>query len=200
MGYLCVKQLTAGKVTYHPGEPIPDGVILPKRSGKLLKSGYISEINEKTGEILTIGSRELFTREEVDAMVAEALAGVEKEQAERLEYTAELKETDPGAYDGVIPVTVKGAADGEFIAVCARPEEIQQVFSIMRLSAEEGARAIAEVKNENVLILLHEADSRKTIKNAAREQADKLSAMEDVPDRAHGDDGTGNSSAKGVEA
>lgn len=38
-------------------------------------------------------------------------------------------------------------------------------------------KAITEVQNENVLILLHAVDSRKTIKDAAKKQADKASAQ-----------------------
>lgn len=44
MQYLCEKQLTAGGVTYYPGEIIPEGVIYPERSGKLSKNGFISEL------------------------------------------------------------------------------------------------------------------------------------------------------------
>lgn len=49
MRYLCVRQLTAGGTTYHPGEIIPDGVILPERSKKLAGSGYVSVWSEETG-------------------------------------------------------------------------------------------------------------------------------------------------------
>ncbi len=81
------------------------------------------------------------------------------------------------SFDGVIQIPVKGEADGEneqVTVVPASPEEIKEFFAIAQLNAEEGARAIADVKSENVLILLHAADSRKTIKNAAKEQAGKL--------------------------
>ena len=52
----------------------------------------------------------------------------------------------------------------------------------MQANADEGARMIAEVTDENILILLHVADSRKTIKNAARERAERLfPAREEEP-------------------
>lgn len=76
--------------------------------------------------------------------------------------------------DGVIRISVKGEFDGQYTEIPANPEEIQKVFAIMQMNAEEGARAIADVTSENALILLHAADSRKTVKNAAKEQADKL--------------------------
>lgn len=147
MQYLCVKQLTAGGTVYYPGEVIPDSVILPERSAKLIKSGYLSELD----------------------------IGLQK-------YAAELQEMELGAYEGTIQISVKSASDGEneqITTILAKPEEIQQVFSILQMNAEEGAKVITEVTSENVLILLHAADSRKTIKNAAKEQADRLfSAME----------------------
>lgn len=137
MQYLCRKQLTAGKATYHPGEIIPDGVILPERSGKLIRIGYISELNL----------------------------------------------IKPEVSEGTVQLSVMSASDGEneqVTAIPAKPEEVQRVFSILQMNAEEGTKAIAEVTSENVLILLHAADSRKTIKNAAKEQAGKLFTMEGV--------------------
>ncbi len=144
MQYLCVKSLTAGGVLYHPGEILPDGVILPKRSGKLLKSGYLSEIGQEREEFYP---------------------------------TAKLEENVSGVYDGMIQISVRTASEekeGQIIAILAKPEEIEQTFSILQQTAEDGAKTIAEVTSENVLILLHAADSRKTIKNAARERAEKL--------------------------
>ena len=154
MQYLCVKQIPLAGKTYHPGEIIQDGVVLPERSLKLQRSGYISRMDE--------------------------------------EPAAELRETEPGAFEGTIQISVKGESDGEneqITAIPATPEEIQQVFSIMQLNAEDGAKAIAEVKAENVLILLHAADSRKTIKEAAKKQADNLFST----------NGVSNESSKGNE-
>ena len=44
MKYLCMKQITVGNKTFHPGEMIPDGVIFPERTGKLKAFGYISPV------------------------------------------------------------------------------------------------------------------------------------------------------------
>lgn len=201
MRYLCTKQLTAGGVEYHPGEIIPDGIILPERSGKLLKSGYISEID--TEPKICEGVETLYTKEEVANMVAEAVAEAEKKKADQLaelqEYVAELEETEPDAYDGMVQIAVKGASDEQCTAIPARSEEIQQVFSIMQLSAEEGVRAIADVTSENVLILLHAADSRKTVKNAAKEQADKLFSPERVSNESGNGNETTNTNTEGAD-
>lgn len=146
MQYLCIKQLTAGRTVYYPGEVIPDGVILPERSVKLIKSGYLSELDME------------------------------------IPYKSIHEQAEPGTYDGTIQIVIKSISEGEnqqLTTVPARADEIRQVLSIMQMGAEEGAKEITQVKSKNVLILLHAADSRKTIKNAAKEQADKLfSAME----------------------
>lgn len=168
MSYLCVKPFSAGGVAYHSGEIIPNGVILPERSGKLMKSGYISERNMKVPQ----------------------------------ESVAELQETEPRAYEGTVLISVKSASGREneqAMVIPAKPEEIQQVFSIQQMNAEEGAKVITEVTNENVLILLHAADSRKTIKNAVKDQADKLfSTGEDSNESSKGDTTT-DTNTEGVD-
>lgn len=141
-----------------------------------------------------------FTQEQADTMVKEAVnnavAEAEQEYLQKQEalkqriaeleegvpyISAEPVEFNPETYDGKIIIPVDGESDGENgrkTAVPATPEEIRQVFNILQMNAEEGARAIAEVKEENVLILLHAGDSRKAIKTAARKQADALFAEE----------------------
>ena len=173
MQYICQKQLTVGGVTYYPGKIIPDGVILPERSGKLIRSKHISE-----------------------PMRYDHSAG--------LRYAvAELRETEPGAYDGAVPISVESASDGEngqVTVIPAKPGEILQVFSIMQLGAEEGARMIADVTSENVLILLHAADSRKMVKNAAKEQAGKLFSIEGISKAPRGGNGPTGPDMEGGDA
>ena len=131
----------------------------------------------------------LFTQEQVDKMLAEAIEEAvnntitemkqkQKELQEALQQSAaELKEVDSEILMETVIIDIVIDSDGEneqHMTVLAKSEEIQQVFSIMQLNVDEGAKAIADIKSENVLILLHAADSRKTVKNAAKEQADKL--------------------------
>lgn len=137
MQYICIKQLTIGEVIYHPGEIISDGIILPERRGKLIRSGYV----------------------------------------------AEMEQPVTGVYNGTIQIFVKDASDEEdekAMAISAKPEEIKQVFDILQRNTEEGVKIIANIRNENVLILLHATDNRKTIKNAVKEQADKLFSDQDI--------------------
>ena len=191
MQYLCVRQLTAGEKTYYPGDIIPDNVILAKRSSKLISNGYISEIGGEIPQGYSENQSEMFTQEQVDRMVAEAVAGLKQEAAER-------KEFGPVAYDGVIQISVNGENE-QITAVPATPEEIQQAFFIMQLNAAEGAEAITDVKSENVLILLHAADSRKTIKEAAKKQADNLfSTKGDLNEASNGNETT-STNAEGAD-
>ncbi|WP_147415641.1 hypothetical protein [Roseburia sp. 1XD42-69] len=206
------KPLTVGGNTYYPGNIIPDGILFPERAEKLKRIGRISEIGGKEykiGSPTKEGAAALYTPEEVDKIVADAIskateemearqeeskkvisemeqekAGLqqtvvemEREREELRQAAAEIQVPGFSSFDGIIQIPVKGESDGEngqVTVIPASPEELQEFFSIVQLNAEEGAKAIAEVKSENVLILLHAADSRKTIKNAAKEQAGKL--------------------------
>ena len=51
---------------------------------------------------------------------------------------------------------------------------MQQVFCIMQMNADEAAKAIKDVKSENILVVLHATDSRVTVKRAAKSQAEEL--------------------------
>jgi len=181
---------------FYIGDEIPAGLVADPVTQEGL--GVIAIANTGSGGE---PDRQMFTQEQVEKMLEEAVeeavnntvAEMKQEQEELRQAAAELKETEPGLYQGTVLISVRGPSDGgneQVMAVPAKPEEIKQVFSIMQMNAEEGAKAIAEIQSENVLILLHAADSRKTVKNAAREQADKL-----FP--AHGDlnESTGGNAA-----
>ncbi len=175
MQYLCLKQLTVGKTTYHLGDTIPDDVILPARSEKLIRSGYISKLGEETEYSKNQGG--LFTQEQADKMIAEAIVSMKQKEEELQQVVADLKKCKLTENDGMISVSVKKESDGEkeqIAIILVTPDEIQQVFSIMQQNADEGSKAIAAIQSENVLILLHAADSRKTIKEAAKKQVDNL--------------------------
>lgn len=139
MQYVCIKQLTAGKKTYYPGDIIPDHVILPERSRKLIRNGYLSECNNDA----------------IQMPIAESV------------HPSAAKNPIP-----MFPIKVYGEGGKEIESLLSL-DEVRQIFSILQMSVEEGVKQIAKVKSENVLVLLHASDSRKTIKNAAREQADK---------------------------
>lgn len=156
MPYLCKKQIVVGGITYYPGDMVPDGVILPERSLKLRRNNYISEINKEYDKACV---QKGFTQEQVnqivDNAVLEAVAKIERKVS--------------------IQVSIKGeSGEGDHIVVLATQMEIQQVFSIIQMNVEEAVKEIAEVKNENVLILLHVIDGRKMVKEASKKQVDNL--------------------------
>ncbi len=188
MQYLCLKQLTVGKTTYHLGDTIPDDVILPARSEKLIKNGYISKIEPAT-EKCPENENGLFTQKQVDKMIAEAVDEavnnmvVEMEQKQKeLQKAAGVLQEEGFLSENIVIISVKGGTDGDneqITTILMTPDEIQQVFSIMQQNADEGSKAIAAIQSENVLILLHAADSRKTIKEAAKKQVDNLFSSND---------------------
>lgn len=218
MQYLCLKQLTVANVTYFAGETIPDGVILSERSSKLISSGYISELDEAslqkgTCKIPKDGipvNGEVFTQKQVEKILAEAvedavnntIAEMEQKQAGLQQYAAELQEIPPDALGNTVSISVQMEGNGEnsqMMALSVEPHEIQQVFSIMQQNVEDGVKAITEINSENVLILLHAADSRITIKNAAKKQADKLFSTDGaIYEPGNGNETTGTH-AEGVD-
>ena len=96
MQYLCLKQLTVGKTTYHLGDTIPDDVILPARSEKLIRSGYISKLDEETE--YSKNESGLFTQEQVDKMIAEAVDGAVKNMAGKMGQKKKALKEEAGVF------------------------------------------------------------------------------------------------------
>lgn len=159
MELIAKKPCSFGGSNFFIGDRIPTDLIADPTTQEKLGVIAIANSDGEGVPAITAGT---FTQEQVDNMIANAVA--------------ELKD-DGGAFDGTIQISVVGKSDGEneqITAIPATPEEIQQVFSIMQMNADDGSKAVSEVESENVLILLHAADSRKTIKDAAKKQADNL--------------------------
>ena len=204
MRLIAKKPCSFGGRQFYIGDEIPENLVADGKRQE--EYGVITIVKDSEG--LSGGQPDsLFTQEQVEKMLAEAIEeavdntvrDMKKEQEELLTYVAELKETEPGAYEGAIPISVKGESDEQQTTVFATPEEIQQVFSIMQMTATEGAEVIAGVKSENILILLHGADSRKTVKNAAKEQADKLFSTERVSNESAGGNATTGTNTEGAD-
>ena len=93
---------------------------------------------------------------------------------------AELVQVKTGE-EVTFSVPVVQESDGDTAQVMGVPlteGDVQHIFSIMQMNAEEAAKAVKDVKNENVLIVLHAADSRNTVKKAAKSQAEALEPAE----------------------
>lgn len=93
---------------------------------------------------------------------------------------AELVQVKTGE-EVTFSVPVIQEADGDTVQVMSVPlteGDMQQVFCIMQMNADEATKAIKDVKNESLLVVLHAADSRNTVKKAAKAQAESLVSAE----------------------
>jgi len=89
-----------------------------------------------------------------------------------------LEQAEKESAEGIV-INLRGwdySETGKVGDVTATPEQIQHTFGILQCTAEDGTKYIADITDETVLLLIHAADSRKTVKNAAKEQRDKLSS------------------------
>ena len=206
MRLIANKPCSFGGRKFYIGDEIPASLVADARVQK--KMGVITIAND-TERVPAEESGTFYTQEQLDKMVAEAVdeavnntvQEMEQKQKELQEAAGVLQE------EGFLPVgtviiPVKGDSAGDNeqqTAVPATPEEIQQVFSIMQMNATDGAEAIAGVKSENVLILLHAADTRKTIKDAAKKQADNIFSTSDSSNESTGGNATTGNNTEGAD-
>ncbi len=186
MRLIASKPCGFGGRQFYIGDEIPADLVADARMQE--KMGVITIVND-TERVSAGESGTFFTREQVEKMVAEAVGEAVNNTV--LEMERKQKESQKAAgvarregllSEGTVIIPVKGSSDEDNeqrTVVPATPEEIQQVFSIMQMNATDGAEAIARVKSENVLVLLHAADTRKTIRDAAKKQADNIFSISD---------------------
>lgn len=161
MSYVCKKVVRLNGQEYYPGEVIPENEVLPERVRALKWSGYLVDTKETAG--IQEGLENLFSQEEVDRKVSEAVQ----------EALAGINQEEPEVFGGNVPIPIKGENE-ELVLFLMTPEEISTAVQILQMNAEEGVKAVSDVASENALIMLHAIDSRKTIKEAAKKQADLL--------------------------
>lgn len=129
--------------------------------------------NYKPGELIQDGHI-LPSRERAlvrTGCIAEVTGGAELPVAEQVETGEEV----------TFSIPVVQESDGDTAQVMGVPlteGDVQHIFSIMQMNAEEAAKAVKDVTSENVLIVLHAADSRNTVKKAAKSQAEALAPAE----------------------
>lgn len=82
---------------------------------------------------------------------------------------------------GTIPVpipTQENGEDAQGICLMMQPEDILTAIRIMQTTpVETAAKAVEEIQNEDILILLDSADSRQGVKKAVRKQAERLAEI-----------------------
>lgn len=206
MRLIANKPCSFGGRKFFIGDEIPANLVADARAQE--KMGVIAIVNDT--EMVPAGEAStFFTQEQVEKMIAEAVdeavnnTVLEMEQKQKeLQEAVGVLQDEGFLSEGTVIIPVKGGSDGDNeqqTAVPATLEEIQQVFSIMQMNATDGAEAIAGVKSENVLILLHAADTRKTIKDAAKKQADNIFSTFGSPSESTGGNATAGNNTEGAD-
>ena len=134
MRLIAKKPCSFGGRQFYIGDEIPENLVTDARVQE--KMGVITIVNDGTG-----GPGEqsgpLFTQEQTDRMIAEAvnsaLLEMEKKQGTLPPETGILMEAEgTGVFEGTIPIAVMEEESGEAVqgmAVPTTPEEIRKVFS-----------------------------------------------------------------------
>lgn len=198
MRLIAKKPCSYGGKKFFIGDEIPAELVVNiEREEKL---GVISAANDEAGVPEQSGA--LYSQEQVDKMIADAVANADKgftqEQVDEMiqSAVAELKPFDSD--NAGFTVTVKGE-DGNVTAVSCSAEDVQSVVDVLQMNAEDGAKAVASVKSDSVLILLHALDTRATVRKAAQKQHDTLFSAEGNSNESAGGNATTDSNTEGAD-
>lgn len=178
MKLIAKKRCSYGGRKFFAGDEIPADIVLNvEREEKL---GVISIANDEAGVPEQSGA--LYSQEQVDKMMADAVAELEPFDSDNAGFT----------------VTVKGEGDN-VTAVSCSAEDIQSVVDVLQMNADDGAKAVANVKSDSVLILLHALDTRATVKKAAQKQHDTLFSADGNSNESVGGNATTDSITEGAD-
>lgn len=198
MRLIAKKPCSYGGKKFFIGDEIPAELVVNiEREEKL---GVISAANDEAGVPEQSGA--LYSQEQVDKMIADAVANADKgftqEQVDEMiqSAVAELKPFDSD--NAGFTVAVKGEG-GNVTAVSCSAEDVQSVVDVLQMNAEDGAKAVASVKSDSVLILLHALDTRATVKKAAQKLHDTLFSAEGNSNESAGGNATTDSNTEGAD-
>lgn len=218
MRLIAKKPCSYGGKKFFIGDEIPAELVVNiEREEKL---GVISAANDEAGVPEQSGA--LYSQEQVDEMIADAVANADKgftqeqvdemiksavanaskgftqEQVDEMiqSAVAELKPFDSD--NAGFTVTVKGEGDN-VTAVSCSAEDIQSVVDVLQMNADDGAKAVANVQSDSVLILLHALDTRATVKKAAQKQHDTLFSADGNSNESVGGNATTDSITEGAD-
>lgn len=178
MKLIAKKRCSYGGRKFFAGDEIPADIVLNvEREEKL---GVISIANDEAGVPEQSGA--LYSQEQVDKMMADAVAELKPFDSDNAGFT----------------VTVKGEG-GNVTAVSCSAEDIQSVVDVLQMNADDGAKAVASVQSDSVLILLHVLDTRATVKKAAQKQHDTLFSAEGNSNESTGGNATTDSNTEGAD-
>lgn len=198
MRLIAKKPCSYGGKKFFIGDEIPAELVVNiEREEKL---GVISAANDEAGVPEQSGA--LYSQEQVDKMIADAVANTDKgftqEQVDEMIQSA-VAELEPFDSDNAgFTVTVKGEGDN-VTAVSCSADDVQSVVDVLQMNAEDGAKVVASVKSDSVLILLHALDTRATVKKAAQKQHDTLFSAEGNSNESTGGNATTDSNTEGAD-
>lgn len=178
MRLIAKKPCSYGGKKFFIGDEIPAELVVNiEREEKL---GVISIANDEAGVPEQSGA--LYSQEQVDEMIQSAVAELKPFDSDNAGFT----------------VTVKGEGDN-VTAVSCSAEDIQSVVDVLQMNADDGAKAVANVQSDSVLILLHALDTRATVKKAAQKQHDTLFSADGNSNESVGGNATTDSITEGAD-
>ena len=178
MRLIAKKPCSYGGKKFFIGDEIPAELVVNiEREEKL---GVISIANDEAGVPEQSGA--LYSQEQVDEMIQSAVAELKPFDSDNAGFT----------------VTVKGEGDN-VTAVSCSVEDIQSVVDVLQMNADDGAKAVASVQSDSVLILLHALDTRATVKKAAQKQHDTLFSADGNSNESVGGNTTTDSNTEGAD-
>ena len=178
MKLIAKKRCSYGGRKFFAGDEIPADIVLNvEREEKL---GVISIANDEAWVPEQSGA--LYSQEQVDEMIQSAVAELKPFDSDNAGFT----------------VTVKGEGDN-VTAVSCSAEDIQSVVDVLQMNADDGAKAVANVQSDSVLILLHALDTRATVKKAAQKQHDTLFSADGNSNESVGGNATTDSITEGAD-
>lgn len=83
---------------------------------------------------------------------------------------------DTNTIDNTIDISVK--VEKGYIELPMTADEIKKVFSVLQMNNTDSVNSIKEIESENVLILIHATDGRKSVQSAAKERAGIINSIE----------------------
>ena len=178
MGLIAKRPCSYGGKKFFIGDEIPADLVADvAREEKL---GVISITNASAG--VSVQSGTLFSQEQVDEMIQSAVAEIKPFESDDYGFT----------------ITVKGEGDN-VTAVSCSTEDVQAVVDVLQMNADDGAKAVANVKSDSVLILLHALDTRATVKKAAQKQHDTLFSADGNSNESVGGNASTDSTTEGAD-
>lgn len=90
---------------------------------------------------------------------------------------AVMDPAEPGGDATVVHLVIR-SKDGD-VAMDLKPESIQTVMDVLTSNADEAADLVKQIDSDDILFLLYEADSRKTVQAAAKARAQALNEAQE---------------------